>query len=243
MRLCVFCGASPGRDPGYLALARSVGGGLADARYRRRLRRRTGRADGRGRGRGARGGRRGHRRHPAAARRSRARPPGPDGAATSSTPSTSARRCMAELADGFIALPGGLGTLEELPRSRRGPSSTSTPSRSGCSAPAATGTGCSGWLDRGRGRGFIAPTASRRSSRVDPDLDALLDRFDALAAAGVALGGPARRPDARLTVGGRLRGLRRLRRRPAGSAACPERGKSVAAIARIVLRSGSCDAP
>ena len=29
-RLCVFCGASPGRDPGYVELAAQVGTGLAE---------------------------------------------------------------------------------------------------------------------------------------------------------------------------------------------------------------------
>ena len=29
MRICVFCGASPGRTPAYAALAREVGAGLA----------------------------------------------------------------------------------------------------------------------------------------------------------------------------------------------------------------------
>jgi uncharacterized protein (TIGR00730 family) len=40
---------------------------------------------------------------------------------------------MAELADGFIALPGGLGTFEELFEISPGPSSASTASRSACS--------------------------------------------------------------------------------------------------------------
>ena len=83
------------------------------ARHRDRLRRRPGRADGRARGRGAGGRRRGRRRHPAAPRRPRAGAPRPD--ELDVVGSLHERKAkMAELADGFIALPGGLGTLEEL---------------------------------------------------------------------------------------------------------------------------------
>ena len=32
--ICVFCGASPGRDPKHIALAKSVGISLADANHR-----------------------------------------------------------------------------------------------------------------------------------------------------------------------------------------------------------------
>ena len=39
---------------------------------------------------------------------------------------------MAELADGFMALPGGIGTLEEFSRSGPGPSSACTISRAAC---------------------------------------------------------------------------------------------------------------
>ncbi len=49
------------------------------------------------------------------------------------------KQVMFELADAFVALPGGLGTLEELTEIAPGPSSACTASRSRPSTSAATG--------------------------------------------------------------------------------------------------------
>ena len=112
-RICVFCGASPGRDPAYAAAARDVGAALA----RRGIELVYG---------GGRLGLMGILADAALAA---------GGRVTGVIPSSLVDRelahrdvtdlrivgtlherkaTMAELSDGFIALPGGLGTLEEL---------------------------------------------------------------------------------------------------------------------------------
>jgi uncharacterized protein (TIGR00730 family) len=112
-RLCVFCGSSPGRDPSHVELARSVGTGLAS----------------RGIGIVYGGGRVGLMGALADAAL------GAGGEVIGVIPGRLVERelahsgltelrvvdtlhqrkqQMAELADGFVALPGGLGTLEEL---------------------------------------------------------------------------------------------------------------------------------
>jgi len=112
-RICVFCGASPGRSTAYLELARSVGAGLAQ--------RGIGVVYG-----GGRVGLMGALADSALAAggevvgviprrlvdRELAHPGLTDLHVVGSLHERKAR--MAELADGFIALPGGLGTLEEL---------------------------------------------------------------------------------------------------------------------------------
>jgi uncharacterized protein (TIGR00730 family) len=112
-RICVFCGASPGRGASYLELASSVGAGLAT----------------RGLGVVYGGGRVGLMGAVADAAlaaggevigviprrlvdRELAHPGLTELHVVGSLHERKAR--MAELADGFIALPGGLGTLEEL---------------------------------------------------------------------------------------------------------------------------------
>ena len=113
MRLCVFCGASPGRTPAYAALAREVGTGLAA--------RGIGIVYG-----GGRVGLMGALADAALAAggevvgviprrlvdRELAHPGLTELDVVDTLHERKAR--MAELADGFIALPGGLGTLEEL---------------------------------------------------------------------------------------------------------------------------------
>ena len=114
-RVCVFCGSSPGRDPRYAEaggapsarelVARGIGlvfgggsvglmGVLADH-----------------------GPRRGRERRPASSRTASPRASSPTAASPTcaSCPTMHARKAlMAELADGFVALPGGIGTFEEL---------------------------------------------------------------------------------------------------------------------------------
>ena len=85
---------------------------------------------------------------------------------------------MAELADGFLALPGGLGTLEELAEVLSW-AQLDLPAKpiglldvGGYFAPLET------FLDRAVAEGFIAER-HRRLLLSDDDLDALLRRFDA----------------------------------------------------------------
>ena len=90
---------------------------------------------------------------------------------------------MAALSDGFIALPGGLGTLEELAEvaswaPARAPRQADRPARPGrLLGPLLR-------LARPRGRGGLPRAGqSRRSFSEDADLDAFLARFESLAAA------------------------------------------------------------
>ena len=83
---------------------------------------------------------------------------------------------MAELADGFIALPGGLGTLEELAEvavvgAARPPRQADRAAR----RRTATGTALLAWLDPAVAEGFIAPDhrgagrgRSRPATRCSP---------------------------------------------------------------------------
>jgi hypothetical protein len=161
-RICVFCGASPGVDPAYLSLARSVGAGLA----------------GRGIGVVYGGGRVGLMGALADAAldaggevigvipqglvdRELAHP-GLDGLRIVGT-LHERKAVMADLADAFIALPGGLGTLEELaevvswaqlqlhakPIGLLAPGSGGTPG--GYWAPLVA------WLDQAVAEGFVLP--------------------------------------------------------------------------------------
>src|SRR5919109_5209554 len=113
LRVCVFCGASPGRDPRYVAIARATGEGLA--------RRGIGTVYG-----GGRFGLMGAVADAALAaggevigvipRRLVDRELAHTGLTELRMVDTLHERkaLMAELSDGFIALAGGLGTLEEL---------------------------------------------------------------------------------------------------------------------------------
>ena len=87
------------------------------------------------------------------------------------------KAAMAELADGFIALPGGLGTLEEL-------FEILTWSQLGlhakpCGALNVQGffDGLGAFLDRATDEGFIAPE-HRDLLLVDPDAESLLERLE-----------------------------------------------------------------
>ena len=64
---------------------------------------------------------------------------------------------MARLADGFIALPGGLGTLEELAEVASWAQLGCTRSRSACSATAGYWAALLAWLDRAVREGFVRP--------------------------------------------------------------------------------------
>jgi uncharacterized protein (TIGR00730 family) len=85
---------------------------------------------------------------------------------------------MAELADGFIALPGGLGTLEELAEVASWAQLELHAKPIGLLGLAGYWEPLLGWLDRAVTEGFIS-VEHRRIVAADADLDALLDRFDA----------------------------------------------------------------
>jgi uncharacterized protein (TIGR00730 family) len=175
MRLCVFCGASPGADPAYLALARSVGAGLAA----------------RGIGVVYGGGRVGL----MGALADAALEAG--GEVVGVIPSRLVDRelahrgvtdlrivdtlharkaMMAELSDGFIALPGGFGTLEELTEVVSWAQLDLHAKPIGLLGPNGYWDGLLGWLDRVVAEGFISPP-HRALVVVDPDLESLLARF------------------------------------------------------------------
>ena len=173
--ICVFCGASAGANPAYAAAARTVGtaiaargielvygggrvglmGALADAAL-------------------AAGGR-----------------------VTGVIPSTLVDRelahpglhelrivttlherkaLMAELADAFLALPGGLGTLEELAEVLSWAQLELHAKPIGALDVEGYFGGLAGFLDHATAEGFIAP-AQRRLLMIETDLDTLLERF------------------------------------------------------------------
>jgi hypothetical protein len=177
VRLCVFCGASPGRDPAYAALARAVGHGLAE----------------RGIGLVYGGGRVGLMGAVADAALEAG------GEVIGVIPSRLVDRelahrgvtdlrvvdtlhdrkaTMAELSDGFVALPGGFGTLEELTEVVSWAQLDLHAKPIGLLGPAGYWDGLLAWLDRVVAEGFIAPR-HRALVAVDPDLAALLARFAA----------------------------------------------------------------
>lgn len=175
-RICVFCGASPGRDPGYLALARSVGQGLA----------------GHGIGVVYGGGRVGLMGALADAAldaggevigviprrlvdRELAHPGLTELYVVGSLHERKAR--MADLADGFIALPGGLGTLEELSEVASWAQLELHTKPIGLLGPNHYWAPLMAWLDQAVAEGFVS-TQHRRLLQIDAGLDALLARFD-----------------------------------------------------------------
>jgi uncharacterized protein (TIGR00730 family) len=85
---------------------------------------------------------------------------------------------MAELADGFIALPGGLGTLEELAEVASWAQLELHAKPIGLLGIAGYWDALLAWLDHAVDEGFIS-AQHRRLVGVDPDLDALLARFEA----------------------------------------------------------------
>jgi uncharacterized protein (TIGR00730 family) len=176
-RICVFCGASPGRGPAYLELAASVGAGLAV----------------RGIGVVYGGGRVGLMGAVADAAlaaggevigviprrlvdRELAHPGLTELHVVGSLHERKAK--MAELADGFIALPGGLGTLEELAEVASWAQLELHDKPIGLLSSGGYWGPFLGWLDRAVAEGFIAPH-HRRLIAIDADLDALLARFAA----------------------------------------------------------------
>jgi uncharacterized protein (TIGR00730 family) len=85
---------------------------------------------------------------------------------------------MAELSDGFIALPGGLGTLEELAEVASWAQLELHDKPIGLLAAGDYWQPLLGWLDHAVAEGFIAPR-HRQLIIQDADLDGLLSRFDA----------------------------------------------------------------
>ena len=83
---------------------------------------------------------------------------------------------MAALADGFIALPGGLGTLEELAEVASWAQLGLHAKPIGLLGPDGYWDALAGWLDHAVAEGFVAP-GHRALLVVDRDLDALLARF------------------------------------------------------------------
>jgi len=176
-RICVFCGASPGRGPAYVELAASVGAGLA--------RRRIGVVYG-----GGRVGLMGALADAALAaggevigvipRRLVARELAHTGLTELHVVDSLHERKakMAALADGFIALPGGLGTLEELAEVASWAQLELHDKPLGLLSLGGFWEPFVGWLDRAVAEGFIAPH-HRRLIAIDHDLDALLARFAA----------------------------------------------------------------
>lgn len=176
-RICVFCGASPGRDPAYVALATTVGSELA--------RRGIGVVYG-----GGRLGLMGALADAALAAggqvigviprglvgRELAHPGVTELRIVESLHERKAQ--MAELADGFIALPGGLGTLEELAEVASWAQLELHGKPIGLLGYAGYWDSLMAWLDHAVAAGFIS-AEHRRLVGVDADLDALLARFEA----------------------------------------------------------------
>ncbi len=174
-RICVFCGASPGRDPAYLELATSIGMGLAQ--------RGIGVVYG-----GSRIGMMGAVADAALAaggevigvipRRLVAREVAHGGLTEQRVVETLHERKaeMAALSDGFIALPGGLGTLEELAEVASWAQLGLHAKPIGLLGPAGYWDALLGWLDHAVAEGFIAQ-GHRAIVGLDRDLEALLERF------------------------------------------------------------------
>ena len=201
MRICVFCGASPGNEPRYRDAARDVGAGLAE----------------RGIGVVYGGGRVGLMGAVADAAleaggevigvipqglvdRELAHPGLTELHVVDSLHERKA--LMADLADAFIALPGGLGTLEELAEVVSWAQLELHAKPIGLLEVGDYWTLLLAWLDMAVAEGFVAPAHRRLVTRAD-SLAALLDAFDGVAAAARSLG------DSPLA-----RGLRRLWRGP-----------------------------
>jgi uncharacterized protein (TIGR00730 family) len=85
---------------------------------------------------------------------------------------------MEELADAFIALPGGLGTLEELAEVTSWAQLDLHTKPIGLLDADGYWLPLLAWLDTAVAAGFVAP-AHRGLLLREPDLEALLRRFDA----------------------------------------------------------------
>jgi uncharacterized protein (TIGR00730 family) len=174
-RICVFCGASQGRGGGYVDLARSVGTGLAE--------RGIGVVYG-----GGRVGLMGALADAALAAggevigviprrlvdRELAHPGLSDLHVVGSLHERKAK--MAELADGFIALPGGLGTLEELAEVASWAQLDLHAKPIGLLG--SYWTPLLAWLDHAVAESFVTAEHARLVT-LDPNLEALLARFEA----------------------------------------------------------------
>jgi uncharacterized protein (TIGR00730 family) len=175
-RICVFCGASPGRAPGYLQLAASVGTGLSVSGI--------GIVYG-----GSRVGMMGAVADAALAaggevigvipRRLVDRELAHRRLTRLHVVETLHERkaLMADLADGFIALPGGLGTLEELAEVASWAQLDLHIKPIGLLGPDGYWDGLLAWLDHAVAEGFITP-GHRGLVTADPDLETLLARFE-----------------------------------------------------------------
>jgi uncharacterized protein (TIGR00730 family) len=176
-RICVFCGSSPGNDPAYAALAHSVGEGLA--------RRGIGVVYG-----GGRVGLMGVVADSALDAGGEVigvipqnmvdRELAHSGATEMRIVGTLHERkaVMAELSDAFIALPGGLGTLEELAEVVSWAQLGLHAKPIGLLGVGAYWADLLRWLDGAVAAGFVAP-ANRRLILEAASLDELLAQFGA----------------------------------------------------------------
>jgi uncharacterized protein (TIGR00730 family) len=175
--ICVFCGASPGRDPRYAVAAAAVGADLA----RRGIELVYG---------GGRLGLMGTLADAALAAGGRVTGVIPSGLVDRELahPGVSELRIvatlherkavMAELADAFIALPGGLGTLEELAEVLSWAQLGLHTKPIGALDVGGFWEPLVGHLDHAAAEGFVSP-AHRGLLIVDADLDRLLTRLQA----------------------------------------------------------------
>jgi uncharacterized protein (TIGR00730 family) len=176
-RICIFCGSSPGRDPAFIAAARAVGIRLAE----------------RGIGVVYGGGRVGLMGAVADAALDAGGevigviPQSLVDRELAHTGLTELRKVgtlherkavMAELSDAFIALPGGLGTLEELAEVTSWAQLGLHGKPIGLLDVGDYWAPLLAWLDRAVETGFLAPTDRALLDR-GTDLDALLARFEA----------------------------------------------------------------
>jgi uncharacterized protein (TIGR00730 family) len=175
-RLCVFCGASPGRNPAHAAFAREVGADLA--------RRGIGVVYG-----GSRVGLMGALADGALSAGAEVigviprglvdREVAHGGLTELRVVETLHERkaVMASLADGFVALPGGLGTLEELAEAMSWAQLELHDKPCGVLDPTGYFDPLVGFLDRAVEEGFL-DAANRGLLVVARDLDDLLARFE-----------------------------------------------------------------
>ena len=111
--VCVYCGSGPGSSPRFVEAALALGKTFAENNIRPRLWRRIGRADGRDRQIHAGSRRPGHRHH-SGFLRSREHMLTRVQEMIVTPDMHERKRLMFEHSDAFVALPGGVGTLEEL---------------------------------------------------------------------------------------------------------------------------------
>src|SRR5436190_2150064 len=175
-RICVFCGASAGVDRRYLAAARAVGDGLA--------RHGIGVVYG-----GGRVGLMGAVAEAALAAGGEVIGVIPQGLVDRELAHPGLtellvvdtlherKAAMAERADAFIALPGGLGTLEELAEVLSWAQLELHTKPIGLLGRAGYWAPLIAWLDQAVKEGFIS-TTHRRILQVDDDLGTLLARFE-----------------------------------------------------------------